>query len=248
MATLHSSKPTGIMNLVGNSLPKLCLVMGAPERAKKCAELLKDYKVIAQNREYHTFTGTWKGVPITVASHGVGGGGASMAFEELIAAGCKIIIRAGTCGSFSTKYREGSLIVASSAVRNDGVTNLLVPIEYPAVASHTIVNALVDIVKASGVNYGLGTILTVGNFYDGPLGNKNDIWTKANVIGVEMEVAVLYIIAALRGVRAGAILNVDTCIPDKENKEYEPNREVVLKGTEKMLQVALDALIKLADH
>jgi len=245
MATL-TSKPSGITNLSANSLPELCLVMGAPERAKKCAELLKDCKVIAQNREYHTYTGKWKDVPVTIASHGVGGAGASMAFEELISAGCKTIIRAGTCGSLIPKCCEGSLIIATSAVRADGTTNLLVPIEYPAIADHTVLNALLSTVKTSGVNYGAGIILTVGNFYDGPLGNKNELWAKANVVAIEMEVAVLFVIASLRGARAGAILNVDNYIFER-TKEYEPNKEVVLKTTEKMLHIALDALITLAN-
>jgi len=243
MATL-TTQPSGIMNLVANSLPKLCLVMGAPERAKKCSELLKDVKVIAMNREYHTYTGTWKGVPITVASHGVGGGGASMAFEELIAAGCKTIIRAGTCGSISSKYREASLIVATASVREDGVSNLLVPVEYPAVADYQVVESLLSTLKGTNIIHGAGIVVTAGNFYDGVLGNKNDIWVKANVLAIEMEISVLFVIASLRGIRAGAILNVDNYI--YERKEYEPNKAAVVKGTEKMLEVALDSLIKLA--
>lgn len=73
----------------------------------------QEFTEVANNREYYTISGTYKGVPVTVSSHGVGGGGASMQFHELIDAGAKVIIRAGTCGSFQPHLREGSLIVVS---------------------------------------------------------------------------------------------------------------------------------------
>lgn len=57
--------------------------------------MLEEARQVGANREYHTFIGKWKGAPIAVASHGVGGGGASCCFEELIQAGVTTIIRAG---------------------------------------------------------------------------------------------------------------------------------------------------------
>ena len=61
----------------------------------------------------------YKGVKVTVASHGVGASGANVLFSELIQIGVDVIIRAGTCGTYGP-YPHGSHVVASSAVRNDG--------------------------------------------------------------------------------------------------------------------------------
>ena len=74
---------------------------------------------ISAKREYHVYTGSYKGVKLTVASHGVGASGANVLFYELITSGAKVIIRAGTCGSFGPRPR-GSHIIATASVRNDG--------------------------------------------------------------------------------------------------------------------------------
>jgi len=186
---------------------------------------------------------------ITVASHGIGGGGASMCFEELIKAGVKVMIRAGTCGSIQPEYREASLIVATGAVRSDGVTDRLVPREYPACADYRVVNALVTQLKHekqkdAALNYAVGYCATEGPFYDGPLGNKNEFWRKTGVFAIEMEVSVLYIVASIRGIQAGAILNVDNYIFQRlETGTYNPHRGVVQKGIERMCQIALEAIV-----
>lgn len=167
-----------------------------------------------------------------------------MCFEELIQAGAQVIIRAGTCGSLSPEYREGNLIVCTGAVRNDGVTDRLVPIEFPAVCNHTVVNSLVDVMSKSGEKWGLGVCVTDGPFYEGPLGNRNELWAKSGVIAIEMEVSVLLVIASLRGVKAGAILNVDNYIFDRlAEGEYRPHKPEVAAGTERMCKHVLAAVI-----
>ena len=75
------------------------IVCGDPKRAERIAEKLEDAEVVAKSREYWTYNGTYKGVPVSVASHGVGGNGASVCFEGLILGGAKTIIRVGTCGT-----------------------------------------------------------------------------------------------------------------------------------------------------
>jgi len=132
----------GITKVSPGSIAPLVIVVGDPARAKAVSEMMEEAELIAANREYHTYTGKYKGKRVSVASHGVGGGGASMCFEELIKAGAKVLLRAGTCGSIQPELREAALVIVSAAVRRDGVSDLLIPKEYPAVAHHTIVNAL----------------------------------------------------------------------------------------------------------
>jgi len=236
------------MKLRPNSVAPLVIVVGDPARAVTLSQMLEDAVCVGKNREYLTYTGTYKGVKVTVASHGVGGGGASMAFEELIDMGAKVIIRAGTCGSFQPELREGSLIVVTGAVRRDGVTDNLIPKEYPAVAHHRVVSALEDTVKEAKVNHKTGLCVTEGCFYSGPLGDQNAFWQKAKVCAVEMEVSVLFVISTILGVKAGAILNVDNYIFERlaeSDRNYLPHRTVVLEGNKKMCELALEAIIKL---
>eukprot|EP01121_Diplochlamys_sp_Union-15-3_P015425 TRINITY_DN5095_c0_g1_i2.p1 TRINITY_DN5095_c0_g1~~TRINITY_DN5095_c0_g1_i2.p1 ORF type:complete len:259 (+),score=36.90 TRINITY_DN5095_c0_g1_i2:68-844(+) len=241
---------TGVMKLIPGTIAPRAIVVGDPKRANYLASLMEDAKCVAKCREFYTYTGTYKGKKVTVASHGIGGGGASMCFEELIKAGVRVIIRAGTCGSIQPEYREASLIVATGAVRSDGVSDRLIPREYPAVADFRVVNALVSQLKyekskENSLNYAVGLCTTEGPFYDGPLGNKNDFWRKSGVLAIEMEVSVLYVIASIRGIQAGAILNVDNYIFQRlETGTYNPHRGIVQKGIEKMCQIALNSIVE----
>ncbi|EFA82603.1 uridine phosphorylase [Heterostelium album PN500] len=237
-------KTTPICLLPVGKLPRSCVVVGDPNRAKLVAEkLLKNSRPVSMVREYHCYVGTWKDTELLVMSHGIGGGGASVCFEELIQAGITTIIRAGTAGSFDPRYREGSLVIATGAVRSDGVSEGLVPLGYPAIADHEVVQALIDSAKQiEGVNFGTGIITTVGHFFDGPLGNHNKLWARSRVLAIEMEASILFIIASLRGIRSGCCVNIDNYIFERElTEKYEPNRDVVHQGTYRMLEVALDS-------
>ena len=129
-------------------------------------------------------------------------------------------------------------------MRCDGVTDRLVPLGYPAVANYEVVEALVNTLKNTDDKFGVGLCVTEGTFYDGPLGNNNALWRDAKAKAIEMEASVLFVIASIRGIKAGAILNVDNYIFERlEEGEYKPHREIVVKGNEKMCKYALDAVI-----
>jgi len=251
MADQHQKddKAIGITKIKVGDIAPLVVVVGDPARAKLVSDLMEGATQVAANREYHTYTGKYKGKRVTVASHGVGGGGASMCFEELIKAGAKVIIRAGTCGSFQPELKEGSLVIATAAVRRDGVTDLLIHKEFPAVAHHTIINTLEKAASAkAGLKWKSGIIVTEGAFYDGVMGNNNALWAKTGLLAVEMEASVLFVIASLRGIRAGCILNVDNYIMERlaeTNEGYQPHRKVVQEGTAVMCQIVLDAIVEL---
>jgi len=239
---------TSICQIPIGKIPPACVVVGDPLRAKKIADLMQNPELVSANREYHTYVGTWNGVRLTVCSHGIGGGGASCAFEELIQAGVTTIIRAGTAGSFDPRFKEGAMVIGTGAVRADGASDYLVPPIYPAVAHYEVVQALVEASKKyKEVTAGVGLLATVGTFYDGPLGNQNTLWRDAKVLAVEMEVSTLLVVASLRGIRAGAAVNIDNYIFEREiSQKYEPNREIVQQGTLRLIHVALDAAAALA--
>jgi len=239
---------TAICQIPYNKIPSVCVVVGDPLRAKKIADLMENPELVSANREYHTYVGTWKGARLAVCSHGIGGGGASCCFEELIQAGVTTIIRAGTAGSLDERFREGSLVIATGAVRADGAAECLVPLSFPAVAHYEVVQALADAAKQyKDITTGVGLIATVGTFYDGPNGNHNKLWQSAKVLAIEMEVSTLLVVASIRGIRAGACVNIDNYIFERElSNKYEPNRDIVHQGTYRMIHIALDAAAKLS--
>ncbi len=235
-----------ILKIRPGQVSRHVLVCGDPERVDLIAERLAGPKEIAYNREYRIVNGEYDRVPVTVASHGVGAAGACVCFEELIRAGARVLIRVGTAGSLSPSIVDGDLIVATGAVREDGVTSQLVPASYPAIADSGIVDALCEAGERRGARIARGIVLSVGAFYPGVLPLPNADMSRAGAIGVEMEVSALLIVAALRGVRAGAILAVDGMAIEFQAEAYNPNRAVVAEAVKREAAIALDALASLA--
>ena len=96
-----------IIDIPYNKIARRVIACGDPARAEKISKRLENVEVVAKSREYWTFNGTYKGVPVTVSSHGVGGNGASVSFEGLILGGAKVIIRVGTCGTLQKDMPQG---------------------------------------------------------------------------------------------------------------------------------------------
>lgn len=145
------------------------LTCGDPFRCQIIANMCEKSEEIKWNREYRTFNVTFEGADMTVISHGIGGPGAAICFEELIKLGATTIIRLGTCGSLKpTEIKQGQLIVSTSACREDGHSSWMVPSGFPAVADPRVCLALYDQAKESGFTVHMGVTLTSGNFYPGP--------------------------------------------------------------------------------
>lgn len=145
-----------------HGLPSSAIVVGDPARASAIAARLQESRLVATNREWTTYRGTWRGTDLIVASHGVGGPGALCLFQELIDAGLKTIIRFGTAGAIAPEVKCGDLIIAEGAIRDDGVTDQLVPVQYPALSSPEVVIAL----DAAARDHGM-------------VGHRGVVWTRA---------------------------------------------------------------------
>jgi uridine phosphorylase len=226
------------------------LVVGDPERAALAAEWLTHAEEVGNFREYRTFTGEFAAKRVTISSHGVGGSGASVCFEELMQGGVKTIIRAGTCGAMRKGIKDGELVIGTGAIREDGTSDRMMPMEYPAIADRHVISALEAAAAAQGYTRAHeGIILTQSYFYPGILPSAVDRWLEAdvNVCAVEMELATLLIMAALHGARAGGIFTSDGNMTEEADMtEYDPHRSVVEEGVRTMLKIALDALARLA--
>ena len=123
------------------------IMPGDPKRCALIAKYFDDPKLIADNREYVTYTGTLDGTPVSVTSTGIGGPSASIAMEELVMSGADTFIRIGTCGGMDINVKSGDLVIANGAIRMEGTSREYAPIEFPAVPDFDVTNALAAAAK-----------------------------------------------------------------------------------------------------
>lgn len=228
------------------------LVVGDPERALEIAQRLDHAEEVGSYREYRTFTGEYCGKRISVASHGVGAGGACVCFEELFRAGVRVALRAGTCAALTEDIADGDLVISTAAIRQDGTTAALVSLAFPAVADWRVVDTLQATAQAHGVQVHAGITLTDATLYPGLLPTSLPLWAKAGALCVDMEMAALFVMASLHGAWAGGIMTSDRNLAhalkvggDLAASPYEPHREVVARGVQTMITIALEALCRL---
>lgn len=236
-----------ITKIPRGGLPGHALVVGDPARATSVAAVLDGAEPIGENREYRSYRGHWRGTPLVVSSHGVGGPGALCLFGELAEAGVHTFLRFGTAGSLREDIADGDLVIAEAAVRDDGVTQQLIHPEYPAVATPEAVLALDAAAAANAVRAHRGIVWTRAAFGPMVLVPPMRDYRAARVIAIEMELSALLVFAALRGLRAGGVLVIDgdASGDNVDPTAYDPHRQVVADGVAAGTRVALDALVAL---
>ena len=137
---------------------KYVILPGDPKRCEKSAIHFEDAKLVADSREFVTYTGYLEGEKVSVTSTGIGGPSASIAMEELVQCGADTFVRVGTCGGIDLDVKGGDIVIATGAVRMEGTSREYAPIEYPAVADLEVANALVAAAKELGFNYHTGVV------------------------------------------------------------------------------------------
>lgn len=237
------------------------LMPGDPKRCIKIAQYLDDAKLIADSREYTTYTGTLDGVKVSVTSSGIGGPSTAIAMEELSLCGADTFVRVGTCGGMQPQVKSGDLVVATGAIRMEGTTREYAPIEFPAVASFDVVDALIKASKnleldikphyterraASAVH--IGIVQCKDSFFGQhepekmpvayELTEKWEAWKKLGCLASEMESAALFIVAAKLHARAG------TCLLVVANQEREKLglKNPVVHDTDLVIRTAVEAV------
>jgi DeoD family purine-nucleoside phosphorylase len=190
-----------------------CLLPGDPLRARYIAETyLDDAKEVNAERGLLGYTGAFEGKPVSVQATGMGCPTAAIVMEELIQLGVKRYLRVGTCGGLQTDLSLGDLIVALTAVAADGTARHYVGGEpHCPTADWELVHGAFHAAKELGQAIRLGPIASSDTFYD-PDEGRHERWSGRGVLAVEMEAAVLFTIAALRGVRAGCLLTVSDIV------------------------------------
>ncbi|MFQ6088602.1 MAG: nucleoside phosphorylase [Candidatus Methanofastidiosia archaeon] len=201
-------------------LSKYVLLPGDPERVLKVAKDWDSFEEIAFHREYRSVTGEYKGMEISCISTGIGSPSATIALEELSRIGCDTFLRVGSCGAIQKEIECGDLVISTGAVRLEGTSKQYVRVEYPALANHEVVLALIEASESFGFTYHLGITASTDSFYTGQAryGFKeyrqsfmktliSDL-QKAKVLNFEMEAAALFTLSNVYGLRCGAVCAV----------------------------------------
>jgi DeoD family purine-nucleoside phosphorylase len=178
-------------------------------RAKHIADVyLDDARQVNGERGLLGFTGTFRGEPVSVQASGMGCPSAAIVFEELVQLGVKRILRVGTCGGLQPDLEFGDLIVALSATPADSTALLYTGGEAHApTASWELIHGAVHAAKDLGRKVRVGPIVSSNVFYD-PDAGRAQRWADRGILGIEMESAVLFTLAALRQVEAGCLVTV----------------------------------------
>lgn len=227
------------------------ILPGDPKRCAKIAQYFDAPVLIADNREYVTYTGTLDGVKVSVTSTGIGGPSASIAMEELYRCGADTFVRIGTCGGMQPEVKSGDVVIATGAVRMEGTTREYAPIEYPAVANLDVINALVNVAKEKGFPCHTGVVQCKDAFYGQhepeemsvsyELLNKWEAWKRMGCLASEMESAALFIVAGKLRVRAGSCFLV---VANQEREKLGLENPVI-HDTDMAIRVAVEAIRKM---
>lgn len=194
------------------------ILPGDPKRCEKIAEYFDNPVLIADSREYVTYTGTIEGEKVSVTSTGIGGPSAAIAIDELSKCGADTFIRVGTCGGMQEEVLGGDVVIATGAVRMEGTSREFAPIEYPAVADFGVTSALIEGAKKIGVRNHTGVVQCKDSFFGQhepeimpvsyELEDKWQAWIRMGCLASEMESAALFIAGGFLRVRVGTCLLV----------------------------------------
>ena len=218
------------------------LLPGDPLRAKWIAEtFLDDARLVHSVRNCLGYTGTWKGQPVSVQATGMGQPSLAIYVHELINVyGLKTLIRVGTCGGLNAKVKVRDLILAQGASTDSSIVrDRFGAFNFAPLADFGLLRSAAEKAEAAGMRFHAGNMLSSDIFYhaDGMAGY--DKLPEHGVIGVEMEAAALYTLAARFGVKALAVCTMTDCLITHAELSAE-DRQSSLKD---MVALALDVAV-----
>jgi purine-nucleoside phosphorylase len=234
MSTHIGAKP-------GEIAPRV-LLPGDPLRAKWIAETYLENATCYSNvRNMFGFTGTYRGVSLSVQGSGMGMPSASIYYHELLADyGAQVLIRVGSCGALTEELQLRDVVAASASstdsamnrVRFDGL------VDYAPVASFELLRTAVDVAAAKGLPMHVGQVFAADAFYT----DRPDLFDRLaayGVLAVEMESAALYTLAARFRARALTLLTVSDHIKTGATTSSQEREQTFAH----MVETALDTVI-----
>jgi len=234
MATPH-------INAEAGAFADVVLMPGDPLRAKYIAEtFLDDAKLVTDVRNMYGYTGTYQGRRISVMGHGMGIPSCSIYSKELITEyGVKTLIRVGSCGAVRQDVKLRDVVIGMGACTDSKVNRMRFrDHDFAAIADYGLVHNAVEAAKALGVTVKVGNLFSADLFYN-PDFTMFDVMDKYGILGVEMEAAGIYGVAAEFGAKALTICTVSDHIKNGEQTSSE-ERQLTFND---MIKVALESVL-----
>jgi uridine phosphorylase len=244
---------------------RFALLPGDPFRSGRIAARIAELyggqvadRPLAHNREFCTYLAAIHGVPVLVTSTGIGGPSTSIAVDELAQLSVQTFIRIGTTGAIQDPMAIGDVVITTGAVRLDGASLHYAPIQYPAVAHHDVVRALVAaaaaLAPALHCHYHVGITASTDTFYQGQersdgfprylprhLQGMTEEWRRLHVLNYEMESSTLLTLCGAFGLRAGCVTGViNACSTDAVREPITPER--LRLGEDHAVRVGIKAM------
>lgn len=236
------------INVGKGDVGEYVIMPGDPKRCEKIAKYFDNAKLVADHREYVTYTGYLDGTKVSVTSTGIGGPSAAIAMEELVNCGAHTFVRIGTCGGMQLDVKGGDLVIATSAIRAEGTSKEYAPIEFPAVANLDVINSLVKAANDLKTPYHTGVVQCKDSFYGQhspetkpvsyELLNKWEAWKRCGCLASEMESAALFVVGSYLKVRVGSVFLVMA----NQEREKAGLDNPVIHDTDLAVRTAVEAL------
>lgn len=197
-------------------LAEYVLLVGDPGRVAKVASRWDSVNLERSNREITSATGTYRGMPISCMSTGMGTDNVEIVMAEVMEITDQpTLIRVGSSGALQPEIGLGDLIISTGAVRLENTTDFYVHPGFPAIAHRDVVWALEQGCRDLGIRYHVGLTATASGFY-APQGRAMrtlpvrypelaDELRRQRVANLEMESSALFVLAHLAGLRSGTV-------------------------------------------
>jgi uridine phosphorylase len=200
-------------------LAEYILLPGDPDRTAKIAQRLDHVDREHRHREFASASGTYKGVPVSIVSTGIGTDNVEIAVAEILAITTRpTFIRVGSCGALQPEMGLGDLAITTGAVRLETTTSWFVHDGHPAVAHYEAVVALIEAATRLGNRFHLGLTATAPGFFGAqgrpipqlPIRYPDlaEDMARERVMNFEMEASALLVLAGLARCRAGVVCAV----------------------------------------
>lgn len=197
--------------------------------ATQIARGLEHAEPVGKSGMFTSWTGGYKGVPVTVISGGSGSPEAELIMHELLEfTQADTFLRVGGSGGIHPKVEPGDVVISTGVVRDEGMTRAYIPESYPAVSSYQVVVAMEQAAKRLGHRHHLGITRSsdsdfcgvgrpsVGGYFQPWHMDILDTWARAGVLNGDRESAAIVTLAQLFGKRGGSVCSVaDNVIADR---------------------------------
>jgi purine-nucleoside phosphorylase len=212
------------INAGSNDIADIVLLPGDPLRAKFIAETYLENPVCYnQVRGMLGFTGTYKGIRVSVQGTGMGMPSLSIYVNELIRFyGVKKLIRVGSCGAMRPELKIRDIVLAQGATTSSNMNKRRFgPVTYAPLANFELLHNAYTIALSKKLPVHVGNIMSEDSFYTDDNTARNAKLADYQVLAVEMEAAELYTLAAYHNVQALCVLTVSDSLVTQEETSAE---------------------------